>query len=139
MGAWGAGSFENDDAADWAGDLVDDGSADMVREVLATAARCPADDYLEAPDGANAIAAAEVVAAASRRPAESNAYSEKALAWAEAHPEVAGNKALALDALDRVVGANSELSELWFEGGSESEEGKQWSAAVSNLRARLSD
>jgi hypothetical protein len=40
---------------------------------------------------------------------------------------------VALQALDRVTGANSELYELWVEDAEDSE----WSACISELRRRL--
>jgi hypothetical protein len=58
MGAWGYLAFENDDALDWLEEL-ETGGADVVRQALAKAG----DRYVEAPDGATAIAAAEVTSA----------------------------------------------------------------------------
>jgi hypothetical protein len=135
MGTWGAGSFANDIAADWAGAL--DGTAETVRETLATAGDAPVGGYLGADEGVEAIAAAEVVAAAAGRPCESDAYSREAIAWATRHPEL-GEQAfvtLALRALDRVAADDSELRDLWFEDGDES--AREWKAAVDELRARL--
>ena len=58
MGAWGRGSFDNDDAADWALELE---AADNLLP-LADAFDLPT-GYLEAPDGCIALAAAEVLLA----------------------------------------------------------------------------
>jgi hypothetical protein len=137
MGTWGAGSFANDIAADWAGDLVEDGTPETVREALTSAADSPAGDYLDADEGAEAIAAAEVVAAAAGRPCESDAYSEEAIAWAGRPAELRDEAfvTLALRALDRVAADDSELRDVWFEDGDES--GREWTAAVDDLRARL--
>jgi Domain of unknown function (DUF4259) len=137
MGTWGADSFANDAAADWAGDLVDDGTPETVRETLAIAAEAPTSEYLDADEGAEAIAAAEVVAAAAGRPCESDAYSEEAIAWATRHAELRdeGFVTLALRAVDRVAADDSELRELWFEDGDDS--GREWKAAIDDLRARL--
>jgi uncharacterized protein DUF4259 len=137
MGTWGAGSFANDVAADWAGDLVDDGRPETVQETLEAAAEAPVGEYLDADEGAEAVAAAEVVAAAVGHPCESDAYSERAIAWAGRHAELADEPfvALALRALDRVEADDSELRDLWFEDGDDS--GGEWKAAVDDLRARL--
>ncbi|MGN6089872.1 MAG: DUF4259 domain-containing protein [Actinomycetales bacterium] len=60
VGAWGTGPFENDDAMDFLGDLVD---ADDVPETLRqTFAGMDTEAYLDAPDAAAAIAGAALVA-----------------------------------------------------------------------------
>ncbi len=61
MGAWGEGPFDNDDASDWAYELDGLDAAFRLR-VLADALDVgEPGEYLEAPDGANAVAAAAVV------------------------------------------------------------------------------
>ena len=60
MGAWGVGSFENDDAADWVAGLDEISLADLTG-ILSQAADDPA--YLEGPAASVAVAAGEVVAA----------------------------------------------------------------------------
>lgn len=63
MGAWGTGAFDNDDAADFAGDLNDADPGErpgLIREALEAAA--DNDDYLAASTASAAIAAAAVVA-----------------------------------------------------------------------------
>src|SRR5665647_3313357 len=64
MGAWSHGAFDNDSAADWAGELDDAEPGDrpgLVQEALLAAVE--AEDYLDGDDGSIAIAAAAVVAA----------------------------------------------------------------------------
>lgn len=64
-GAWGVGSFENDDAADWSSACSQSlGIGPVVRALNDVFSP----GYLEAPQAAEAIAAAEVVAAALGRP-----------------------------------------------------------------------
>ena len=135
MGVWGVGAFDNDDAADWGGDLSDGGSAETVRSALEAAARCSPDEYLEVGEGTHALAAGEVVAAAGGRPTRSDAYSEAPLAWAARHPEVGTPDfaRLALAAIERIRAGESELPELW----DEPESTAGWEAAVEELRARL--
>ena len=58
MGAWGFGTFENDDAGDWLFDLEETNDLSLIEQTLTLE-----DDYIEAPDGCNALAAAEIVAA----------------------------------------------------------------------------
>ena len=62
MGTWGIGSFENDDAADFMIDVLDSGDLSLIREVLDNV--LTSTEYVEAPDAALAIVAAEIAAAA---------------------------------------------------------------------------
>src|SRR5687767_6352150 len=111
MGAWGSGSFENDDALDWVTGLADD-SSDAVREALAPIASA-GDEYLQAPDCSMAIAAAEAVAAARGHP--NNALPEEVAGWAAKKPVVTPDLVeLARAAVDRILN-NSELKDLWDE------------------------
>lgn len=143
MGAWGAGSFENDIASDWAADLADGGDLAMVRDTLTTAATCPRDEYLEADEAAEALAAAEVVAAAAGRPVRAIAMGSAgphALAWAAAHPGAgkADLVELAQAAVERVDGPESELRELWLaEGAAGPTASREWFGDVEDLRNRL--
>lgn len=128
MGAWVASAFKNDDALDWVSEL-EDGTVDLVRAGLAVTET----DYLESPEGSVAIAAAEVVAAAAGSPATSLPAS--VTSWVEARgASVADTDViLALAALVRVTGENSELAELWAEG-----DDREWSQSIEDLRRRLS-
>ena len=67
MGAWGIGTFENDDAGDWVDRLEESEGLTLLTETLAPAA--DPSGYLEAPTCTEALAAAEVVAALAGRPA----------------------------------------------------------------------
>lgn len=129
MGAWVASAFENDDALDWISEL-EGGTVDLVRFALAVTKS----DYLESPDGSVAIAAAEVVAAAVGSPAVSLPAS--VTRWVDARGASIADTdvVLALAALARVTGENSELAELWAEGND-----REWSQSVEDLRSRLND
>jgi hypothetical protein len=132
--------FANDDAADWAGDLVDRGSVQDVRDALSGAAGLPPDGYLEAPDGSVALAAAELVAAAAGRPPPADAYSEHAILWAGQHPEIADAEwaTLARQAIDRVMGDESELRALWLDDeDADPDAVQEWLRAIEDLRSRL--
>jgi hypothetical protein len=129
MGAWGSGSFDNDDAMDWVSGLTD-ASSDVVREALTPIASA-GDQYLQAPDCSMAVAAAEAVAAARGHP--NAALPEEVAAWVAMEPAVARDLvALATAAVDRIL-TNSELKELWDESGTPDE----WRTAMSDLRERL--
>lgn len=130
VGSWGDGPFDNDDAADWVYELEAAHDFDAVRAVLRSVAGSAA--YLESPGGSVGIAAAEVVAAA-RTPPPST-LPAAVVAWIAAHAaEVSDSDVtLALAAVDRVVGTDSELCELWEDardGG--------WGRGVQQLRRRL--
>jgi len=129
VGAWGTGSFENDDAADWIGQLNNLAAADL-SGILAQAADDPA--YLEAPAASTAVAAAEVVAALSGSPA---AGAPPAIAeWTQKNRQAltAELKALAVRALERVR-RNSEVKDLWMEADGLND----WIAAIQDLQARI--
>ena len=132
MGAWGTGTFENDDALDWIGEFREAPNEDALRSTLSTAAA--ADGYLESPDAANALAAAEVVAALKGAPTADAIGVEDYLAGIvhSGIPVTEELTALALRAIDRVV-SDSELSELW----AETDDATAWRADVAALRARV--
>lgn len=129
MGAWNVGPFDNDDALDWLSELDDADDLEPVRRAF----EALGDDYLDAPTGAIALAAAEVVAAASgnRRP-ELPEQLEAWLASSSVNTSAADRDA-AVAAVERVVGDQSELQELW----ALSDSNAQWEEEISGLRDRL--
>jgi len=131
MGTWGTGSFENDQALDWVADLDVEG-ASLLEECLSVDDNV---EYLDAGVGCDAIAAAEVVAALMGRPAGN--LPEELTAWVagqrgKVDPDRFRSKALAL--LQAVLGAKSELNELWAEN---EEDCPTWRAGVEDLIGRL--
>ncbi|TBV72535.1 DUF4259 domain-containing protein [Pseudoxanthomonas winnipegensis] len=133
VGTWGNGSFENDDAADFMAGLTEVADLSLVSDALA--AVLAAEDYLEAPEACLGIAAAEVVAAAAGRPTAAAQEEEELTEWlARIAPEVSpGLIKQANQALDRIVGKQSELRELW----EEADEADAWQATVMALKAKL--
>ena len=129
MGAWGTGSFENDDAADWVSGLDAITSEELTR-ILAHAADDP--EYLEAPAASVAVAAAEVVAAL--RGSGADGTQAKIRDWVGKHPQAftAELQAMAIRAVDRVR-RNSELKDLWMEADGLNE----WIAGLRELQGRL--
>ncbi len=132
MGAWGSGSFENDDAMDWTSDLSASLDWSAVRAALDDVLGYGPDDYLGSTEASVAVAAAEVIAAAMGAPAGD--LPEEVTTWVATHrrnvvPEHAQN---ASRAVERVV-ADSELVELW----EESDEMSEWQASVADLQRRL--
>jgi hypothetical protein len=130
MGAWGAGSFENDDAMDWVVGLAE-GSGDAVLRDALTPIATTDDRYLEAPECSIAVAAAEAVAAA--RGHANASLPDEVVGWVRKKREVTGELVvLARSAVDRIA-AKSELRDLW----DESDSAETWRAAMTDLRARL--
>ena len=126
MGAWGTSFHENDDAADWLADFGDAPGWSTVDEALACG-----DDYLEAPECSNALAAAEVVAAGIGKPSP---HLDAAIAeWASRAPDEAEQRhAKAAEVVTRIRD-DSELSELW----QEADEYPDWQQAVNETLSRL--
>jgi hypothetical protein len=129
MSAWGSGSFENDDAADWVAHLSAVAPADL-NAIFLQAADHPG--YLEAPQASVAVAAGEVVAALSGSPAP--AVPSGIVEWTKKHPQAstAELRALAVRALERVR-RNSEVKDLWMEADGLND----WTAAIQELQGRL--
>jgi hypothetical protein len=135
VGAWGEGPFENDDAGDWAWELDDLDRVAGLQLLDAAFSAVNGSEYVEAPDGAVAVAAAQVVAwmlAPGHIP--DSPYGESAVAWIRSTggpPPDATLVASARQALQRVQGEGSELAELWDESGG------AWRADVQRLDAAL--
>jgi uncharacterized protein DUF4259 len=129
VGAWGTGSFENDDAASWVAGLGAVTPADLTK-ILARAADDP--EYLEGPAAYVAVAAGEVVAALKGSPAAGSPAA--VVEWAGGHPQAltAGLTDLAGRAVDRVR-RNSELKDLWMQADGLNE----WIAAIGELQGRI--
>ena len=133
MGAWGFGSFENDDASDFLAEATESGDLSLVREALDNV--LTSTEYVEAPDVSVAIVAAEIIAAALGRPTLA-AQSKKALSdWlSRIRPSIDSELAAqARDALSRILASNSELRELW----EESDEFSDWQQSVQELGQQL--
>ena len=132
MGAWGNGIYDNDDAADWSGDLAS-GGASTISVALDAALNT---EYLESPDGASALAAADVVARLRSGGGVSSAYSEGVEAWVKENQSTPADDLVerALRALAVVRGPNSELMELWSE---DPDALAAWSAEIDDVERRL--
>lgn len=129
-GSWGKGSFENDDALDWATECATGSGA---KPLTAVFDRVQNSKVVEAADGAAAVAAAEVVAAALGTqvqgiPAELGRWLEK-----QRKSELVAQAAAARQALEKVEDAKtSELAQMWAQSGS-----TRWLANVRDLESRL--
>jgi hypothetical protein len=133
MGAWGTGIFDNDTACDWAYELEGQHDLGVIERALDEV--LDGDDAPDADIGEEALAAAEALARLQGHWGIRNSYTERMDAWVETAglvpPPALVRKAHA--AIDRILGADSELAELW----GESDEFDGWKAAVAELRGRL--
>jgi hypothetical protein len=133
MGAWGHRAFDNDTANDWASDFAESDDLSLVESALAQVEEV-GDDYLDQDVACCALAACEVLTRRRGNYGYKNAYTKKVDAWVAAH-STAPSPAQGLRAtgvIDRILGENSELRELWDETGE-----TEWHDGVRDLRQRL--
>ncbi|MFO1410757.1 MAG: DUF4259 domain-containing protein [Steroidobacteraceae bacterium] len=134
MGAWGIGIFDNDGAADWASGLEGQSDTTYVEDALDRIVAA-GEQYVDASDAEEALAAAETVARLKGTGGARSAYSEAVdhyVARARIKPAPA-LIAKAVEVVDRILREPSELLELWNEG----DEGASWQAELAGLRERL--
>lgn len=131
MGAWGVRSLENDDALDWLSGL--EAAPDGAAVVEALTAVLNDGNFVGAPDGAVAVAAAELVAAGVARPV-SGTDGARISALAARIAGLDREQDLARRALAAVADpARSELHEQRHGG----EDGTAWEATIRDLGERL--
>ena len=133
MGAWGHRNFEDDDAMDFVGEFKEEPSENLLMESLSLIVDAHEDEeYIEALEASAALAAAELVAAALRKPSSDCPDGlEESLKRLGAGENVALRK-LARKAVKYAL-KESELQELWAEGG----EPNDWQAVQRDLLTRL--
>jgi hypothetical protein len=131
MGAWGAGSFENDDALDWVAELEESRGLKVVKKTLREVLDA-GDGYLEANAASRGIAAAEVVAGLNDAPGDD--LPEEVENWIEEQRDrtTVDLSPLALEALARIR-TKCELFDLW----KEKPESQSWIEGLSKLEERL--
>ena len=128
MGAWGSGSFENDDAADFLAQLDTIAPEDLTK-IFGKAVEDTA--YFEAPAASVVVVAAEVVAALNGCPVKE--VPPEIIKWTTNQEAPTPKlKALALRALERVR-KDSELKDLWLEADGLND----WTAAIQDLQSRV--
>ncbi len=137
MGTWSTGPFGNDFAQDWAEDLHESNDLYFIEDTLDNALANAA--YLEAPFGAEGIAAAETLLRLEGRGGPQDEDSAGVDEWtALVQPKYKKSRTDLLDkagrVLDLVLGETSELRELW----QDSEHYDAWRADVAGQQARLS-
>jgi Domain of unknown function (DUF4259) len=134
MGAWGKGIYDNDDACDFVGEVVD--SLDLSRINAAVNEVLDANPYLEAPLAAQGLVAADVVARLRGQWGDRNSYTGVIQQWAERANVTASDELLlkARQVVHRVRTEPSELLELW----SDDPDPETWHATLDTLLQRLS-
>lgn len=152
MGAWDAGSFQNDTALDWAGNLSEGGDVSVVREALDRVikerrserpsfigrmlGRRVIEPYLEASVSCEGLAAAEVIAFWLGHPDQH--FPKYLQEWATRH---ADELSLDLVTLAReavsTIKTKSELKDFWEDA--DGVVAPEWHAAVTDLERRLQD
>jgi hypothetical protein len=135
MGSWSQEPFGNDTAGDWAYGLTETKDLSYVETALDKVLSIGS-GYLEATEAEEAVAAIEVLAKLLGKGTQSDAYTEDADAWVAALG-IKPDTALLMKAqrvIDRILGADSELLELWQEG----EDDGAWRSTITALRAAVS-
>lgn len=133
MGAWGTGHFENDTACDWAYELEGSNDLGVIERTIDAVFE---DTYVDADVGSEALAAIEAIARLRGNWGERDSYTESMDKWVEAHRSLQIPPLLlekSKSALERIMGPNSELEELWAESDLHSE----WRNTVSELGERF--
>ena len=134
MGAWGIGTFENDDAVEW----LDELQASEDRSVLQTALERPeiGEEYIEAPEGIHILCAGEIIAALQGQSAPD--LPDEARDWVQEHKslDISSLIPIATRKIDQVLDDGSELRELWQENEADY---PAWRETVSALKARLNE
>jgi hypothetical protein len=142
---WGPGPFDNDDGADWFAELRDEPLLEKVREALQEVADSDHFGYHDVADGAEAIAAAEVLAELLGSPGNEPVFTDEHEEVTDAlrkeisledRRDLKKLAQLAVDAVGIVVNdtENSELRQLWDE---QADLMPDWTAAMTMLQQRL--
>ncbi|WP_327086306.1 DUF4259 domain-containing protein [Nonomuraea sp. NBC_01738] len=134
MGTWDVGPFDSDSAADWCGhfhDAAPEQRPELLRRTLEEVAGRT--EYLDVDEAAEAMAAAAIVAAQHSGPPITSPYAPDFLVKGGTVTLPEGTAALAVRALDRIVGEESEWRELWEDAGAY----PQASAVIMGLRGAL--
>lgn len=132
MNVWGVGGLENEVGAAFAQEVVQDGAFALV-EAFEVAVD-PDTDFLAAEEGHRALAAAEIVGAALS--GETAGLTDAGLrAWVQGADRATLEPLVpqAREALERTLGPDSELPELWEDG----EDAERWRGHVQSVRAQL--
>ncbi|KAB0326802.1 DUF4259 domain-containing protein [Janthinobacterium sp. PLB04] len=134
MGTWALDAFGNDYAMDWAQDLHEYKTLELVETTLDNVIDSQ-EAQLEAPFAAEALAALEVIARLLGKPGEGDPATAEVDEWVAACKKKVTPPLLQKARLvfDKIGGEASELRQLW----QDSEHFADWQADVAALRARV--
>jgi hypothetical protein len=134
MGTWGPGTLENDTAVDWMYGLGEVADLSLIEGTL-NRALAVGDDYLEAADAEEGIAAAEAVARLLGNIGVRNDYTRPMDDWVSWMPEKPSLELLskAWRIVERVQRKPSELLDSW----TASDKAEAWSRTLADLMVRL--
>ena len=132
MGAWGSGIYENDEALDFALELVEGDGLSALEAAIDAVTRVGS-SYLEASEAQRALVAADVTACLLGRPGP-----EKPPELAEfiaRSPQKPSEELMrrGREAVGRILQPHSELFELW----EDSDDLAPWRSAVEDVASRL--
>ncbi|EJN6829975.1 DUF4259 domain-containing protein [Vibrio cidicii] len=137
MGAWSEDNFGNDSASDWIWELEKSKGVNTLMTPIQSVLN--ENEYLEVDICSEALAASEVIAAAITNdhtllPDEARNWLNRKQGWLIGRrPQVTAEHAKqALRAVQKIL-SNSELQELWEEGGVN----ESWRSIQDNLIAKL--
>jgi hypothetical protein len=140
MGTWATGAFGNDFALDWAQDLQESKDLFFIEDTLNNVLSADSAHYLEAPFGAEGLAAIEVLARLYGKPCKPGEQDEDSAeidAWVAEVSKKAKRRTDLIDkslrAIEHILSERSELRELW----EDSDEYDNWRASVDDLKARI--
>lgn len=133
MGTWAADTFGNDTACDWIGTFLDDPGLPAVKSAIETV--LDADGYLDSDDAYECLAACEVIARMQGKWGVQDSYSKALDKWIAKNPTTVPDdlKSAAITAIERIIGEDSELLELWDGDG----RNEAWHRAIDDLRERI--
>ena len=145
MSVWGPGPLQNDDGADWFADIRDEPSLKMIRQAIEEISDPQHVGYFEVTEGAEAVAAARVLAESLGSPGDEQVLDEeleevaqtlKAELTKEGRRDIAKLVRQAINVLEIVLNdrEKSELRQMWEE---QVEVMPEWIAAMSSLQRRL--
>ena len=131
MGAWGSGVFENDTGCDFATTVAEGGGIPALTQALDRVLSSK-DDYLEAPDAEEALAAAEIVARLIGNSGKETAYTASIDSWIKS-AQVKASGELVEKAKLSALRVLSELLELWMD----SDDFEGWKRSIEEVLGRL--
>ena len=145
MSIWGPGPFDNDDGADWFAELRDEPEFQKVQEALDEIAHPEHIGYHDVADGAEAVAAAEVLAELLGSPGQDPVLTDEhdeVVEALRAQLKLGDRRSVkrlvqqAVDAIEIVVTdeENSELRQMWEE---QPEDMPDWVTTMRALQQRL--